>query len=56
MIWKIIMKWEITLSNNNDDYKIKYYDLYSIINYIKEIIKKIELENVFSSDFNKFFK
>jgi len=44
------------ISNNNEDYKFKYYDLYSIINYINEIIKKIELENVFSSEFNKFFK
>ena len=44
------------ISNNNEDYKVKYYDLYSIINYINEIIKKIELENVFSSEFNKFFK
>ncbi|ORY25766.1 hypothetical protein LY90DRAFT_106129 [Neocallimastix californiae] len=44
------------ISNNNEDYKVKYYNLYSIINYINEIIKKIELENVFSSEFNKFFK
>ncbi|KAG4083524.1 hypothetical protein H8356DRAFT_1748951 [Neocallimastix lanati (nom. inval.)] len=44
------------ISNNNEDYKVKYYELYSIINYINEIIKKIELENVFSSKFNKFFK
>ena len=42
--------------NNNEDFKFKYYDLYSIINYIKEKIKKTELENDFSYKFNKFYK
>ncbi|KAL6595740.1 hypothetical protein U3516DRAFT_765710 [Neocallimastix sp. 'constans'] len=42
--------------NNNEDFKFKYYDLYSIINYIKEKIKKTELENDFSYEFNKFYK
>jgi len=44
------------ISNNNKDYKVKYYDLYSLVNYIKEINKKIELVNDFSFEFNKFFK
>jgi len=44
------------ISNNNKDYKIKYYDLYNAVNYIKEIIKKTKLENDFSYEFNKFFK
>jgi len=35
------------ISNNNKYYKVKSYDLYSVVNYIKEIIKKIELENVY---------
>ncbi|KAL6611967.1 hypothetical protein U3516DRAFT_782116 [Neocallimastix sp. 'constans'] len=33
------------MNNNNEDFKVKYYDLYRVVNYIKEITKMIELEN-----------
>ena len=39
-----MMKWEMrNYISNNEDYKFKYYDLYSVVNYIKEINKKTEL-------------
>ena len=44
------------ISNNNEDYKFKYYDLYSVVNYIKEINKKTELQNNFSSEINNSLK
>ena len=42
--------------SNNEDYKFKYYDLYSVVNYIKEINKKTELQNNFSSEINNSLK